>query len=602
MFPPFKYFYEEETEEDETEEVIIDDRISPLTNQGLICEVLRIRHRGLYDKLMSKGKSYQEKPTFYYIMEIDDLTYNSEIVEHLGTVEKIPFRTWDTITHEQKIIKDAAEEQETSKVKITVWERVKSGLFGRKTTDIERDSFQVTYNFRTGRWSGDDSFKDYDGYGHYLGKTFEVWFNLYQTDFDLDYIPYWVEVNILGTDPERDDSKKDPDNDRITTDWEWKWGYDPNSWDDHEKLDPDLDGLENIEEYNLARWFANPFSQDMYLEVDHMGAQGFFDPDHLLFEEAQQAIIEKYAQHNIKVYIDDGWPDSPYRGGGDVLPHYKLVSQDSGMMLEFYKNYFPDERKGAFRYVAMGHGGPFNHPAKGNVYDCVHITYAYSIKWFVKRWIGFGIAPTKRGTILTVASTLMHELGHSCGISPWNIEGCDNLTFYEGKEAKKRYEETWGNYVSIMNYYHMYKMDVLDYSDGSNGPPYDQNDWEQFFVGHFQYNAELIEEPFFETPGFDKIVYQETEFGVRGYIYNEELTEQFIKEIKDWSPVDPIEVEWQVYELEEKQDYPSDRTIKIYVKSNVPSGVWVLFSEASLDSDGEIQFYSMQDVIDDIMS
>jgi len=67
-------------------------------------------------------------------------------------------------------MKDAEEEQETSSITLTIVEKVKSGLFGRKTSDVERDSLTVTYDYRTGRWSGSDNFKDYDGYGHYLGK------------------------------------------------------------------------------------------------------------------------------------------------------------------------------------------------------------------------------------------------------------------------------------------------------------------------------------------------------------------------------------------------------------------------------------------------
>ena len=35
--------------------VPIDDRISPLENQGVVLEVLRIRHRGLLEKLITFG-------------------------------------------------------------------------------------------------------------------------------------------------------------------------------------------------------------------------------------------------------------------------------------------------------------------------------------------------------------------------------------------------------------------------------------------------------------------------------------------------------------------------------------------------------------------
>ena len=118
-----------------------------------------------------------------------------------------------------------------------------------------------------------------------LGETFEIWFNIYQIDNDGDFIPYWTEVNVLGTDPTVDDSKLDPDGDGAPTDWEWKWGFDPFTWDDHNNLDPDLDGIDNLEEYQMAKWFADPFIQNIYYEVDYMGKGGFNDPPHYFFEE-----------------------------------------------------------------------------------------------------------------------------------------------------------------------------------------------------------------------------------------------------------------------------------------------------------------------------
>jgi hypothetical protein len=203
----------------------------------------------------------ENTPSFYFITNIDGLEYISKDVTQHGRTTEVLFNTWDSMFQENKIMKNATEEQETSTVTLTIVERVKSGLFGRKTSDIERDSLTVTYDYRTGRWSGDDNFKDYDGYGYYLGETFEIWFNLYQIDYDNDFIPYWTEVNILGTDPTVDDSKLDPDGDGIPTAWEWKWGYDPFTWDDHEKLDPDLDGLSTSEEIMRN---MNPLVPDLW--------------------------------------------------------------------------------------------------------------------------------------------------------------------------------------------------------------------------------------------------------------------------------------------------------------------------------------------------
>jgi hypothetical protein len=148
----------------------------------------------------------------------------------------------------------------------------------------------------------------------------------------------------------------------------------------------------------------------------------------------------------------------------------------------------------------------------------------------------------------------------------------------------------------------MYRPDVLQYSDGSNGPPYDQNDWELIFVADFQYNGILVEEPYFEPPGFDKIVYGETGRGVTGYAYDEELTKEFTESMGDWSPVEPIKADWLVFKLEDKEKYPDYKEIKVLVTpAGVPLAEWAEYAEGELDSEGEIQFYSQQALIEETL-
>jgi len=601
MLVYLEFYEEEEPEEEKEPEFVIDDQISPDVNQAVILEVLRIRHRGLLDKLMTRGNSWKTKPKFYFIADMDGLAFVSKDIEGHRKESQVLFNTWDTMFEENKIVRDAEEEQEFSTIKLTIVERKTSGLIFKRTNDVEKDTFTVTYDYRTGRWSGDDNFDDRDGYGHYLGDTFEIWFNIYQTDGDYDYIPYWTEVNVLGTDPLRDDSNRDPDGDGIPTAWEWKWGYDPHTWDDHEKLDPDIDGLENIEEYQTERWLANPYVQNIYYEFDHMGRGGFFDPPHTIWEECLQALTEKFAEHNIQLFFDNGWSDTPRFGGGEELPHYEQLSQDSGMMLRFYNHHFPDERKGIFRYVVIGHAGNFNHPSVGNVYDCLHFGNRVEPWILIKHWITAGVPPTARATRLKTASLLMHEMGHSLGLHSWFFEGIDQLFAGGGKAKEKEFIDTWGQYVSVMNYYHMYKLGVLDYSDGSNGPPYDQNDWEQIFLPTFQYNSELVEEIYFEPPGYEKIVYAETEIGVTGYKIDEDLTEKFNESMNGYSPVDPIKTRWAVFKLKDKEECPDYPEIKILGQPQVDATGWALVYEGEIDSNGEIKFYSQQEIIDNIM-
>ena len=243
IFAYYNYFYEEEIVNDqvEMEEPEYDlDAISPDINQGLILEILRIRHRGIVDAMMARGNGWKNAPRFYFISNIDGLEYVSKDVHAAGGASsETLFNTWDTMFLENKINSDSEEEQEKSEIILKIVERKNSGFLGRKTQDITQETITITYDFKTGRWEGTDSYNDSDGYGHYIGDTFEVWFNVYQTDQDFDRIPYWAEVNLLKTDPYTDDSKLDPDMDGCPTFWEWKWGYNPLNYDNHSTLDPD---------------------------------------------------------------------------------------------------------------------------------------------------------------------------------------------------------------------------------------------------------------------------------------------------------------------------------------------------------------------------
>lgn len=605
IFVYYKYFLEEEKVEEKKEETrVIDDRISPLEDQGLVLEILRIRHRGLLEQLKKPGNSWKKAPLFYFVTNIDGLEYISKNVAQHGWVTEVLFTTWDTICQENKVMKDAEEEQEISTVKLTIVERVKTGLLKRKTADIERDTLTVTYDYRTGRWSGDDNYKDYDGYGHYLGETFEIWFNIYQIDNDGDFIPYWIEVNVLGTDPTVDDSKLDPDNDGIPTAWEWKWGYDPFTWDDHKRLDPDLDGIENIEEYQMAKWFANPYIQNIYYEVDWMGRGGILDPPHIFYEESKQMVTERFSEHNIQIFFDDGWPGGPINGGGQELPHVERISQESGMVLQYYRHYFPDERKGIFRYFIIGHKGGFQHPAVNNVYDIVllgTLTQKFAIIERIKNFVVFLRPPTARGDRISLGNLLLHETAHGCGISAQscNFAGIDNMSGGFALFPNKQFKNTWVQYKSVLNYIYGQSPEVMDLSSGENGAPYDQNDWGMIFCAHFQYNSNYIEESTPNPPNPDTMKRVESEWLVTNYTYDANLTEKFVKSIGDYSPVDPIKVKWMIYKLTDKDKNPNCPEVRVYVHPDIKNtDQWVLYKTGNLDSEGNLQFYSFDTILE----
>ncbi len=578
---------------------IIDDHISPGVDQGLIVEIDRIRHRGLIDKIFKIGSSWKDKPLFYYSLKIDDMEYISKDVSAAGGAEsEILFNCWDSIGQENRVMKDVPEEQETSDVTITIIERIPKGLFGLKTQDVEREKIHVTYDYRTGRWTGDDYFEDSDGVGHYVGDTFEVWFNIYQTDFDHDGIPYWTEVNVLHTDPMIDDSKLDPDGDGIPTSWEWRWGYDPFKWDDHEHLDPDVDGIENIEEYKMSKWFADPYQPDIYIESDGMERRNILDWNHVFYEESQQLLIERFCEHGINLYIDNGWPGSSNIGGGELLPFIETISQDSGIMLQFYKHHFCDERKGIFRYLIIANNAGFCIPSTFNKYDTL-VVDSSKYKVFIKRQ-----AFTPRVQRIVLAAAVMHELGHSLGISPWTIEGCDNITYAQGRAARLKYQETWANYESVMNYYHIWDRDLVDYSDGSNGPPYDQNDWEHLYLPTFEIDANVMEDILIKVPAKDRMINETVNPPDKNWVYDENLTDEYISEVSKFSFVKNAGCEFRIYVNRNISYNDSMYNIKIYAKPKVEPtyAIWSLIKEGYLDEENQIHFYDIKQIIEDLRS
>lgn len=289
-------------------------------------------------------------------------------------------------------------------------------------------------------------------------------------------------------------------------------------------------------------------------------------------------------------------------GGGEILPHWVGSSQDSGIILQYYTHNFADERKGVFRYLVCGDGGgAFNHPAKYNKYEAMHVYYNSKLLFFMRAF-------TQRTKILYLVSQAQHEIGYSLGITPWSFEGCDNLSYEGGRQNEKKFVEKWGNYYSCLNYYFinqkggnlLYK--PIDYSDGSGGEG-DQNDWMALYLPAFQMEARVIEEVHFDLPCVDKIVDEELKYEFKDWDYAGELTEKFIVSTGGWSPVNPIKVDWFVFEKSEEGDKENVRDIRVYAMPKVyPTIAGLTLSyEGKLNSDGEIEFYLAQELINEII-
>lgn len=591
--------------EEKEEEKIIDDSISPMENQALFVQVLRIRNRGLMDAMLSYGTEWRNPPSFYYTVTVDDESGSTK--GYVG--ETGVYTTWDTMGYESTTTFDVDEERERSSVTISIIEEQPAGLLGRRTEEVEVEKISLTYDYRTGRWSGDDYFMDNDGMGHFLGETYEVWFHLYQADYDHDGIPYWIERNVLGTDPAVDDSRLDPDNDGIPTDWEWWYGYDPFTYNDHATLDPDIDGIENREEYQIRAYFSNPFQPNIYIETDGMEKKGAIDIDHIFYKESQQMIIERFAQHGIWVFIDDGWKDGPPNGGGELLPHVEELDDVLGkQMLAFYTHHFADERKGIFRYIVIADkDGGFITPVSYNTFDAMCIGNSFNS--MLTR-----LAFTPREIRVQLAKAVLHEMGHSIGLMPWTFPGNDIMNRRSGDRYPSMSDEEYNgyveNYYSIMNYQYIYNKPfffsdethtyLFDYSDGSNGPPYDQNDWAHVYLPTFQIDVISYETPSLETFEDFEFVNDYPGVVVEGWVFDENLTEQYRETLSHHARISNAEVDIQVFMKPgaEKDEY----NLRVYAQPRVEPvfSVHSLVAEGRVDTDtdGTITFYSQQALID----
>ncbi len=355
---------------------------------------------------------------------------------------------------------------------------------------LSNDSYvELIYDIRTNHWSGDDFIGDPSGYGRLNGcddgsfyeeeKDCEIWFDIYQNDIDNDKIPTWAEINLYDSDPFLDNSSDDFDNDSIPYYWEHHWNYDPNLWDDHNSLDPDNDGLTNIEEYRTSEWFSDSYRKDLFIELDQMDfgpkGEGFRVPN-----STKELLADRYNPRNIVYHFDDGC-----MGGGEIIP-FDYVSW-RGEILDIYQNYFLHNdlnnwRRGVFRYAVfiyenpratayafVGEGRYINSNVRG--INSFQITTTAAENVVIKR---------NNPLDFVCACYIMHETGHTLGIDIFNPFGCDN------RRTVNAWRLCWwifSNYKSVMNYRYVHQ--ILDYSDGSHGL-FDHDDWGNLNFTWFQ--------------------------------------------------------------------------------------------------------------------
>jgi hypothetical protein len=360
---------------------------------------------------------------------------------------------------------DVSDEVEFVDIKIQLFDW---NSFGDRLCDISSNGkdVELSYSLKTGHWTGDDMLSDSSGYGRLNGcsdgsmykrqRDCELWFNIYQNDYDNDGIPYWTEVNVYGTDPEVDNTGEDADNDDVPIEWEWKWNFDPFKNDNHYNFDPDNDGLDNLEEYYVSQWGSDPFREDIFIEVDYMEES----PDgviSVLPEGTDEVLSTAFNRFDKIFHLDDG----SMGGGGEIIPFDDYVRRDD--LNEIYWLYFLHEdefnwRKSVFRYSVIA-------------YDPGKAGYNFRRGAFV---LGSNYVKNKpvpdipKTRAIAWASVYMHEMGHTLDIEN---PGVDNPNFWQ-----------YLNYKSCMKYAYTYLL--VDYSDGSRVN--DFNDWEDMDLKHFQ--------------------------------------------------------------------------------------------------------------------
>ena len=438
----------------------------PLIDVEVTVEIQKIRAFDKYDQQV-RSKEYidlDSDPDFYIKIIINDQEFKSGI--------------W----HDRRYIYDpqfsanlnVPDDEEFVELEIQLWDWNSNGDVLCDIGSVN-DDVKLTYSIKTGHWTGDDHLGDPSGYGRLNGcddgsiykheRDCELWFDIFQNDFDNDGIPYWTEVYTYGSDPENENSG-DPDEDGIPVAWEHKWNYDPFVWDHHEKIDPEEDSINNLEEYLTSERFSDPFRKDLFVELDQMEESPEGEKS-LLPEGAKELLYTAYDRQNVVYHLDDGsWDES----GSDMIPFNNQINHRG--FNDIYQNYFLHDDKDNWRRGVFHYG--------------VVVYSSESAAGYMFRPNAFQISSTghekkasepllDRDTVY--ASAYMHETGHTLGF--WPIPGHNQFSMYPWQLG------WWLNrpYKSCMNYGYMYY--TVDYSDGSRIIK-DYDDWSRMRLDYFE--------------------------------------------------------------------------------------------------------------------
>ncbi len=260
------------------------------------------------------------------------------------------------------------------------------------------------------------------------------------------------EIKLLDNDTDQDGT---PDW------WEEKWDYNSYIWNDHLHMDPDGDGLNNIQEYYTDKWGSNPFYKDIFLEIDWMKSI-YAGITNKPSADLLNNIIQSFKDHNINLHVDLG-----ELGGGEEIENICTPLLSFPQLINFYFDYFLENdmqniRKGIFHYGIICNQCPdLNFPFYGwDQFD----SFAISAQWLKNEM------PLKNRSKLIVGA-ILHHLGHTLKLNADTYKGIDNINTLNPLSS-----QYWNykNYKSSMNYRYKYK--IFTYSEGENGDG-DFNDW-----------------------------------------------------------------------------------------------------------------------------
>jgi hypothetical protein len=358
----------------------------------------------------------------------------------------------------------------------------------------------MVYSLKTGHWTGDDSIGDPSGYGRLnscdgVGSAnqpewdCELWFNIYQTDYDSDTIPYWTEVYSYKTDPTIDNTGEDSDVDLVPIEWEFKWSFNPFVWSSQIQSDIDGDGLTNVEEYHMSPFGSDPYRKDLYIEIDVM-EQGPLGQNSSIPPRSKELFKTVYDRRNIVCHLDDGCMG----GGGETIPFDEETDRND--LRTIYNTFFlhndsTNWRRSVFRYANIVYhlfnGGSIGYVGEHPwLYWHAHgiNTYVICVQRIYERSQKFNISVE-----FIFACMMLHETGHTFGLDFLFPAGCDNG---QTDEPYNLLYWVFENYQSCMNY--RYMLSVLDYSDGTHGP-FDHDDWSHIDLSFFEKRSEHMGGP-----------------------------------------------------------------------------------------------------------